>query len=298
VKDLRRDPITQRWVLIGEWPDARPLSVDLGAEPIAISDAPDAVLDRRIPVDRERGTIHERMSAAGQHEVVLEHAEPGTSMASYPVERITEILIAWRERMKAFADDKRWRQLAVVKNHGAGAGARYAQPASEIFALPFVPQTVREKMVALGGYHRKTGGCLLCDLIKAERAEKRRFVAESVRHAAVTPYAARSPFEVMILPKGHHGDLSIESDEELGDLADLIRRILAAIEDRLDRPPYGLVLWTAPLDAGADISEFHWHLEIRPRLQLAGALTEILDFNPVPPELAAEALREALSTNP
>jgi UDPglucose--hexose-1-phosphate uridylyltransferase len=200
--------------------------------------------------------------------------------------------------MKAFADDKRWRQLAVVKNHGAAAGARYRQPASEIFALPFVPQTVREKMVALGGYHRKTGACLLCDLIRSERAEKDRFVAESVRHAVLSPYAARSPFELMILPKGHHGDLSIETDEELGDLASLMRRVLLAIEEALERPAYQLVLWTAPLDAGADISQFHWHLEVRPRLQLATALAELLDFNPVSPELAAAALREALSTLP
>lgn len=277
-----------------------PQSVDLGGEAVAVSDAPGAVLDRRIPVDRDRGTIHERMAAAGQHEVVLEHAEPGTSMADYPIERITQVLITWRERMKAFADDKRWRQLAVVKNHGALAGARYAQPASEIFALPFVPQTMREKMVALSGYYRKTGACLFCDLIRAERAEKVRFVAESVRHAVLSPYAARSPFELMILPKGHHGDLLIETDEELGDLADLLKRVLTAVEGALEDgavggPSYQLVLWTSPLDAGADISQFHWHLEIRPRLLLATALSELLDFNPVPPEQAAAALREVLA---
>lgn len=293
---LRRDPVTSRWVLVGAWSDARPEAVDLGTEALRVSDAPDAVLDRRVPVDRDRGTIHESMTGAGQHEVVLEHAEPGTSMSEYPVELIKQILITWRERMKAFADDKRWRQLAVVKNHGALAGARYAQPASEIFALPFVPQTVREKMVALGGYHRKTGSCLLCDLIRAERAEKARFVAESVRHAVLSPYAARSPFEVMILPKGHHGALSVDSDEELGDLADLMKRVIGAVEDLLDRPAYQLVLWTAPLDAGADISEFHWHLEVRPRLPIAGALADLVDFNPVAPEQAAEALREALRT--
>jgi UDPglucose--hexose-1-phosphate uridylyltransferase len=153
-------------------------------------------------------------------------------------------------------------------------------------------------VVALGGYHRKTGTCLLCDLIKAERAEKIRFVAESVRHAVLSPYAARSPFEVMILPKGHHADLSVETDEELGDLADLLRRVLGAIEEALDRPAYQIVLWTSPLDAGADISQFHWHLEVRPRLQLAAALSELLDFNPVPPEHAAEVLREALAPAP
>jgi UDPglucose--hexose-1-phosphate uridylyltransferase len=298
VKELRRDPLTARWVLVGEWPDPRPQSVALEGEAIAVTDAPNAVFDRRIPVDRDRGTIHEKMTAAGQHEVLLEHAEPGTSMSSYPVERIAEVLIAWRERMKAFADDKRWRQLAVVKSHGALAGARYVQPASEIFALPFVPQTVREKMVALGGYHRKTGSCLLCDLIRGERIERVRFVVESVRHAAMVPYAARSPFEVMLLPKGHHGALSIETDEELSDLADLLRRVLLAIEEVLDRPAYRMTLWTSPLDAGADLSEFHWHLEVRPLLPLAGALGELLDFNPVPPEQAAEALREALAKNP
>jgi UDPglucose--hexose-1-phosphate uridylyltransferase len=296
VKEVRRDPLTQRWVLLGEWPDARPESVELGAEAIAVSDAPGAVLDRRIVVDRERGTLHESMTAAGQHEVVLEHAEPGTSMSAYPVERLTQVLITWRERMKAFADDKRWRQLAVVKNHGALAGARYSQPASEIYALPFVPQTVREKMVALGGYHRKTGSCLLCDLIRGERIERSRFIAESVRHAVISPYAARAPFEIMLLPKGHHGELAVETDEELGDLADLLRRVLFALETVLERPAYQLVLWTAPLDAGADLLQFHWHLEVLPKLPLAGALGELLDFNPVPPEQAAEALREALTT--
>ncbi len=132
-------------------------------------------------------------------------------------------------------------------------------------------------------------------LIRAERADKTRLVAESVRHAVLSPYAARAPFETMVLPKGHHGGLEVESDEELGDLADLLSRLLRALEEVLERPAYQLVLWTAPLDAGADLAQFHWHLEVRPRLPIAGALAELLDFNPVPPEQAAQALREALA---
>lgn len=296
MSELRRDPVTGRWVLVAEWRDPRPgaLTLSPDEETPYVADAPDPVLERRIPIDRDRGTIFEKMSGAGQHEIVLEDAAPDRSMADLPTEDLAQVLVVWRERMKAFADDRRWRQLAVVKNHGVLAGARLTAPHSEIFALPFVPQAIREKMMALLGYYKKNGSCLLCDLIRAERAAQKRFLTESLRHAVIAPYASRRPFELMILPKGHHGDFTVEGDGELEDLARLLQSVLGALRDALDDPAYQLILETAPLDAGADLAQFHWHLTLVPRLPLAEALSGVTDFNPVPPEKAVAALAEVM----
>lgn len=296
MSELRRDPVTGRWVLVAEWSDPRPLSssVDPVEETPYAVDSPDPVLERRIPVERERGTIFEKMSGAGQHEIVVEDEGTSRSAADLSEEDLARVLVLWRERMKAFADDRRWRQLAVVKNHGAPAGARLAASHSEIFALPFVPQPIREKMMALLGYYKKNGSCLLCDLVRAERSAKERFLTESLRHAVIAPYASRRPFELMILPKGHHGDFTVEKDGELEDLARLLLTVLRAVREALDDPAYQLLLETAPLDAGADLAQFHWHMTLVPRLPLAEALSGVTDFNPVPPEKAVAALAEVM----
>jgi UDPglucose--hexose-1-phosphate uridylyltransferase len=283
---FRRDPFTARWVLVGGAPSAVPAL----AEPVPIAvEAHPPILDRKADVERDRGTMYEVMSGAGRHEVVIEDDRQGSSLADLGVDRISAVLILWRERMRAFADDRRWRQLGVVRSHRPGDG----RPHAEIFALPFVPASIREKMVAFGAHLRRHGTCLSCDTIRAEREAKERFLVETLRHAAIAPFAPRSPHELYLLPKGHHSDFWSTGDAELADLARLLELVSGAIRRALDDPPYDLVVETAPLDAGADLREFHWHMSLRP-LVTAAPIASLTDHNPTPPEVSVRLLSPSL----
>ena len=74
----------------------------------------------------------------------------------------------------------------------------------------------------------------------------------------------------------------------------MLKETLQRVNRALDRPPYNFVIHTAPVTEG-DLEYFHWHLEIIPKLTRVAGFEWGSGFfiNPVPPEDAATALREA-----
>lgn len=309
--ELRRDPIAGRWVLFpnaGSFPDPAAKVIleeapcvicsrraDFGAKRVTVLTPRDPVLDRRSTVDRERsgGDLYTKMSGAGEHEVIVEDMEHGTSLADFEVDHIREILSVYRERILFLRQDNRFRFLAVSKRHGIVGGAIANHAHAEAFALPLVPRWVKEKLQGIQGYHRKTGSCVYCDVVRHERAQKVRRVAETMRHIALAPYASRSPFEMLFLPKGHHADFADVEDEDLGDLAALLSEALRRLRSVLGDVAYGLSVESPPPEMGADLKSFHWHIEIHPKPAWPAALAAIVDCNPVTPEEAARALRGA-----
>lgn len=309
--ELRKDPVTSRWVLTAAAGGARPTAgpgpsraeapCPLCAGGAALGDAqrgvianPNPLLDRRSPVDRSRsaGALHGRASAAGEHDLLVDVRAHGTRTSELSVPELAEVLAAWRERLIYYRQDNRFRHLGIVKREGIAAGALGEHASSEAYALPLVPPAVKEKIQGIQGHHRRAGTCVYCDVVRHERQEKVRRISESMRHVALAPYASRCAFEVLVLPKGHHFDFHDASDGDLSDLAGLLREVLARIDACLERPPWVLNLWTAPPDMGADLQQFHWHLEVLPHLGSRGSLGGALDVNEVPAEDAARALRE------
>lgn len=295
-RQIRKDPLTGRWVVVADWSTQDPtlrLDATLAEGGPGGDVVPGAapIFDRRLRVDRGQDAkgLHPWMSPAGEHEVIFEDQDRG--MADLPLDRLTEVLITYRERMRALSDDNRFRQLVLVKRHGRAAGARTEQSHAELFALPFVPDELRQRLVAFSGHQRRGGTCVLCDELQAVRAERARFVDETLRHLAYCPWAPSGPFEVLLAPKGHHADFRITADGELADLARALQATLRRIRGALEDPAYRLILYTAPIEAGADQGSFHWHFVIQPVLPWPSALSPVVELCPVPPELAAERLR-------
>jgi len=310
--ELRKDPVSNRWILVPGAPaeaDGAPAGSPSSAGGCAVcaripelegrragaAAHPSPALDRRSVVDRSRsaGDLYTRMSGAGEHELLVESAAHGSSLADLPADHVQEVLALYRERLLFLRQDNRFRFMTIVKNQGAAAGALADHAHAEAFALPLVPWSMREKIQGIQGYNRRTGSCVYCDTIKIERQDKARRIAESMRHIAVAPYASRSPFEMLVLPKGHHADFASTSDQDLGDLAALLSEVLVRLDRVIEDCAYRMVVETAPPDMGADLQQFHWHLEIHPVIARPSVLWSVVDVNPTPPEEAARLLREA-----
>jgi UDPglucose--hexose-1-phosphate uridylyltransferase len=252
------------------------------------------VLDRKsvVDLDRRSGDLFQSMSGAGEHELLLETAEHDRPMAVFTVDEVHAILILYRERIRFLRQDNRFRHVSIVKREGLFAGARQNHAHSEVFALPFVPAHVKQSLVQISGHHRRAGSCLYCDMVRTERTEKIRRVHESIQHIAIAPYASRSPFEVLVMPKGHHANFAEAGDTDLADLAALLSEVLRAIDSALDRPALTLEIMSSPLEMGADQNMFHWHVVVRPKLLAFEALDASVETNPVAPEEAARILRK------
>jgi UDPglucose--hexose-1-phosphate uridylyltransferase len=304
VPELRKDPVLGHWVLFPGAPalESVPCPMcaaagELGDRRAGLIATPRAILDRRSIVDRARhaGDLYTSMTGAGEHETILETKEHGARMADLDERHIAEILGLYRERLLFLRQDNRFRHMVIVKNEGLAAGALADHACSEVFALPFIPESVKAKMMGIQGHHRRSGNCIFCDIVRTERHEKSRKIAESIHHLAVAPYASRSPYEVMILPKGHQPDFAATSDPDLLDAAVLLSDVLRRIDRALGDPPLSLIVENAPADAGADPEAFHWHIEVHPVVAAPRALDAITRVNWIEPEEAARRLREAES---
>ena len=111
----------------------------------------------------------------------------------------------------------------------------------------------------------------------------------SIRRASW--YSARSPAGF----RSRRG--SFRSGPGTGDeLAHVLKTTLQKLEVALDNQPYNDILHTAPFHAdNFDLSSYHWHLEIIPRLTGVAGFEWGSGFyiNSVPPEEAGAFLRQA-----
>jgi UDPglucose--hexose-1-phosphate uridylyltransferase len=259
--------------------------------PAVRPDAPVAPPDVTPPAEGDG--LYELAAAVGRHEVVVECPHGETDLARLPVSQVAEVLRAYRERMAAMSRDGRPGHALVFKNHGTAAGASLAHSHSQIIALPFVMPLVRRELDGAAAFHREHGRCVFAELLRRERIAGTRIVRESARFVALCPYAGRFPYETWIIPKASGSHFESADPDDLPELADVLRDMLARLADAADGPAYNYYLHSAPF--GEEAPWYRWHIEVAPRIAgIAGfELGGGTFVNLVAPEVAAAALRQA-----
>jgi len=331
---LRKDPVTQRWVVISperaDLPAPGPVSRPTALPPEACPFCPgnESQTGAEIYVEREAGTaanrpgwsvrvvadrypifriegglekhaegMYDSMNAVGAHEILIETADHARHWADVEAVHLDRLLRVCQQRCLDLRNDLRFRQVMWVKNYGLPASV-FQHPHSHIMASPFVPRVIEEELKGFGDYARWKERCVVCDMVKQEQRDGRRILLREEGVLAFAPFASRFPFECWIVPVDHAHDFGSAPSGVRRDLARLLPRVLGGLREVLQDPPFTLVLHSSPLAEFAR-EEYHWHLEVVPHPpHLLGPEwgTGIL-INPVPPELAAERLRGALGSS-
>ena len=327
MSELRRDPTTDRWVIIA--PEragrphkpsrpGRPETPALAADPTCpfcpgnearlpaiIAETPSTVepgwrtrvVPNKFPaVSLEAGhnddTFYQSAVGRGHHEVVIEsprHDQEPTTMSE---EEIRDVLVTCRNRYVALMADRAVRSVIVFRNRGERGGASLEHPHTQLIALDTVVPLVHARQTAMTDYYRRAGRCLLCDIVDHERESGLRVVHENDAFLTVVPFAAVAPCEMWLLPKRHRADFRDLPHEELGHLALTLRDALTRLALALDDPPYNYVIDTAAKGA-SDAPALHWRLRITPRVTARAGfeLGSGLPINPSLPEADAAILR-------
>ncbi|MDD5088972.1 MAG: galactose-1-phosphate uridylyltransferase, partial [bacterium] len=337
--ELRHDPLHRRWVIIASERARRPSEFDVRVtqqpadfcpfcpcnedkttpEIFAVREgygAPNSpgwslrVVPNKYPalriegeLDRSAVGLYDRMNGIGAHEIVIETPDHSRHLADYPAPHMARIIRAFRERVKDLSNDMRFLYVAIFRNYGENAGATLTHPHSQLIAMPIIPRVLEIELGAALDYYDHHERCLLCDLLQQEITTGKRIVLENEKFVVFTPYASRSPFELLLVPLTHQHDLSqiSDSDSEIlgATLVEAIRRLKEALND----PPFNIIvhnslnlkshsIWVKKfpwLEVG-----YHWHISIVPRLAKTAGFEwgTGFDINPTPPELAAEYLRQ------
>ncbi|HTG01887.1 MAG TPA: galactose-1-phosphate uridylyltransferase [Nitrospirota bacterium] len=327
--ELRKDPITGRWVIISsergkrpnEFPDQRnkkrtgfcPFCAGnertTPHEILAYRDAGTAVdgpgwrlrtVPNKFPalqiegdLNKQGEGIFDKMSGIGAHEVIIESPDHEATLSTLPARAMEEMLWAYRDRMEDLKRDRRFQYTLIFKNEGINAGATLEHTHSQLIALPIVPIQVQEEIDGCKRHYELKERCIFCDIVRQEVQTATRVVIETPLFVALAPYAPRFPFETWIMPKRHLSCYSCSTNDDFRDLAALLQNVLRRIDRALSNPPYNYVIHTSPFRDERN-EYYHWHIELMPKLTNVAGFEWGSGFyiNPTPPEDAAKFLRE------
>jgi UDPglucose--hexose-1-phosphate uridylyltransferase len=256
-------------------------------------------------LNRTGDGIYDLMNGVGAHEVVIESPRHDAAMGDYSQAKMAAIIQAYRSRVIDLNRDQRFKYIQIFRNFGSSAGAMLDHPHSQIIALPIIPRWVKEELVNAREHYDYKERCLFCDIVNQELKDRSRIVYENVAFVAMTPFAAKFPFETWILPKAHNHDFRCLADGDVGPLAEALRHTLYGIQLALECPPLNFIIHSAPRLTSQPIGsglerEYHWHIEIIPRVTRMAGFEWGTGFyiNPTLPEKAADFLRKIIAEHP
>jgi len=327
--ELRKDPITGRWVVVSTDRRQRPMDFTFerataigrahcpfcpGRENVTPPEvlayrqngsAPNGpgwdlrVVPNKFPALRVEGTLDrlgegmlDRMTGIGAHEVIIETTDHDKTLATMTEPEIERVLWAFRDRVLDLKNDFRFRYILLFKNHGAAAGATLEHGHSQLIALPIVPDFVREEIEGARRHFHDKERCVFCDVVRQELAASRRVIQENADIVALAPYASRVPFEMWLLPRTQASRYEEAPRHVVESMARMLKTVLMRIDRALEKPPFNLIIHSSPLSE--DTSPFfHWHMELMPRISRVAGFEWGSGFyiNPTSPEEATEVLR-------
>jgi len=229
----------------------------------------------------------------GIAEVVIEHPLHNRTIGTMSVPEVVRVLRAYRQRQIDISKNEKINLVMIFRNHGERAGTSLEHPHSQIIATPIVPPHIRYPIDQAVLHYDKYGTCVFCDMLAEELKQKSRIVIESAHFVAFCPFAARSPFETRIYPRRHMASYVSISDEEIEDLAKVLRTIMGKLYIGLHNPDYNYIIRSSPI-GDEDTRYLHWYFIIIPKVTISAGF-EIgsgIFINVTPPEESAEYLRQ------
>jgi len=238
-------------------------------------------------VIRTDNTFFTFSAGYGYHEIIVETNDHKKQLADLSIKQIREVLSVYSNRIEELSKKQNIHYVCVFKNHGKDAGTSLVHSHSQVVAYNKIPTQVSEKVRAAKNYNY----CPYCSILNIEKGSFRRCF-ENNNFVAFTPYASRFHYEVWIFPKQHIKKLSEFSNDQLLDLAEIMKKILRKLKKISDS--YNMEVFYSP-----DNENLHFHIEISPRMAIYGGF-EILSgdvINSVSPEEAAEFYRGELKVS-
>ena len=233
-------------------------------------------------------SIYTSICGMGHHEVVVDTDDHKLNIHDFTYEQMADVFWVLRERYIDIKNRDGVNYVQVFKNCGPEAGASINHSHWQIIgaALGGLQQMLENKNC--NEYFDKNGRCLICDMIKHEKDEGKRIVAENDKFVAFVPFASKAAFEVFIVPKEHITGFE-QMDRQMTDsLAGIFKTMLVKVKNIFPGISYNITFQDSV--KGDRCETKHWYARIIPRIgTYAGYEFGTGSFiNPILPEFAAE----------
>ncbi|MEU6773313.1 galactose-1-phosphate uridylyltransferase [Streptomyces sp. NPDC046759] len=250
---------------------------------------------------------------SGRCEVVCFTSDHDASFADLDAEQARLVLDAWTDRTSELSHLPSVEQVFCFENRGAEIGVTLGHPHGQIYAYPFTTPRTALMLRSLAAHKDATGGENLFDAVLERELADGRVVLEGEHWVAFVPYAAHWPYEVHLYPRRRVPDLLALDEAARTEFPqvylELLRRFDRIFGEGEPPTPYIAAWHQAPFGTleefdGVTRDDFGLHLELFTIRRTSGKLKFLAGsesgmsvfINDVPPERAAERLREVASS--
>jgi UDPglucose--hexose-1-phosphate uridylyltransferase len=313
--EIRRDPLLGDSVAIASHRQGRTYHPPADECPLCpsegdrLSEIPDSSYDVVVFENRFPSLAGD----AGRCEVVCFTSDHNASFADLGEEQAGLVLEAWTDRTSELSHLPSVEQVFCFENRGAEIGVTLQHTHGQIYAYPFTTPRTALMLRSVAAHKEMTGGENLFDAVLERELADERVVLEGEHWVAFVPYTAHWPYEVHLYPKRRVPDL-LGLDEAARTefpkvYLELLRRFDRIFGEGEPPTPYIAAWHQAPFGAleefdGVVREDFALHLELFTIRRTSGKLKFLAGsesgmnvfINDVPPERAAERLREVASS--
>ncbi|MET7295885.1 galactose-1-phosphate uridylyltransferase [Streptomyces griseoloalbus] len=313
--EIRRDPLLGDSVAIASHRQGRTYHPPADECPLCpsegdrLSEVPDSSYDVVVFENRFPSLAGD----SGRCEVVCFTSDHNASFAGLSEQQARLVLDAWTDRTSELSHLPSVEQVFCFENRGAEIGVTLQHSHGQIYAYPFTTPRTALTLRQVAAHKEATGGENLFDAVLERELADERIVLESEHWVAFVPYAAHWPYEVHLYPKRRVPDL-LGLDEAARTefpqvYLELLRRFDRIFGEGEPPTPYIAAWHQAPFGQleefdGVTRDDFALHLELFTIRRTSGKLKFLAGsesgmnvfINDVPPERAAERLREVASS--
>jgi UDPglucose--hexose-1-phosphate uridylyltransferase len=234
--------------------------------------------------------------------VLCYHPDHSLTLARMTRGEIRPVVDAWTKEYEELGSLDWIQYVQIFENRGAMMGASNPHPHGQIWSTGFVPDEPAAETQAQREYLARSGRCLLCDSLQAEQAvpsDQGRIVFMNEHFAALVPWWAVWPFEVLLVLRRHAGTLPEFTSEERDGLADALKRLTTRYDNLFATSfPYTMGFHQSPTDGQAH-PEWHFHAHFYPPLLRSATVRKFMvgfemlgmPQRDITPESAAQRLR-------
>ncbi|MEU3523843.1 galactose-1-phosphate uridylyltransferase [Streptomyces sp. NPDC038707] len=313
--EIRRDPLLGDSVAVASHRQGRTYHPPADECPLCpthgdrLSEIPDSSYDVVVFENRFPSLAGD----SGRCEVVCFTSDHDASFAGLTPEQARLVLDAWTDRTSELSQLPSVEQVFCFENRGAEIGVTLGHPHGQIYAYPFTTPRTALMLRSLAAHKEATGGENLFDAVVEGELAGERVVLEGEHWVAFVPYAAHWPYEVHLYPRRRVPDLLALDEAARTEFPqvylELLKRFDRIFGDGEPPTPYIAAWHQAPFGTleefdGVTRDDFALHLELFTIRRTSGKLKFLAGsesgmsvfINDVPPERAAERLREVASS--
>lgn len=273
VVELRWDPTLGEWVMISNIRSYRPWQPESYCP--FCPGAPETgygwralILENKYPMlisnppEPTKHSFYKTSKALGKCFVVIETPKHTLDdLSDLDIDDIAYVLKLIIEKQIEVEKENYALYFLWFRNKGKEIGVSLTHPHSQIYVTPFIPSKIAKELENSRLFWEFNGSCLSCSIMNTEIYENTRIIYSSEYWVSFVPFYAHWPFEVHIYTRRHIQLLTQLTEEEVKDLAKMLKVTLCGLKNLFQIPsPYVMVLHQAPLKNKHPY--YHLHIEI------------------------------------